>query len=133
VQAADLEALAGLDLLLIFGHYLSATARPSDLKSALGKVETKALFSSHKSGLDSLADFIIPVPVIAEKKGTLTNLEGRVQAVSASLDFEGDGLPEWKVLLALAKELRVETKYFWPLTSPGAIFRALQEEIPFFR
>lgn len=133
VQAADLEALAGLDFLLIFGHYLSATTSPSDLKSALGKVETKALFSSHKSGLDSLADFIIPVPVIAEKKGTLTNIEGRVQAVSASLDSEGDGLPEWKLLLALAKELRVETKYFWPLTSPGAIFRALQEEIPFFR
>ena len=133
VQAPVFEALSGLDLLLIFGHYLAAGTSPAGLENALDKVETKALFSSHKTGLDGLVDFIIPVPVIAEKKGTLTNIDGRVQAFAAGLDFEGDGLPEWRALLDLAKELRVETKYFWPLTSPEAVFRALQKEIPFYK
>src|SRR4030042_560691 len=87
----------------------------------------------HRPGLDGRVDFINPVPDIAEKKGTLTNIDGRVQAFAAGLDFEGDGLPEWRALLDLAKELRVETKYFWPLTSPEAVFRALQQEISFFR
>ena len=132
VQAPDLKALSGLDLLLIFGHYLAAGTSPSDLKNALEKVETKALFASHKSGLDGLADFVIPVPVIAEKSGTLTNVDGLVQPFVAGLDFAGDGLPEWKALLDLARELKVEQKYFSPLASPEAIYRALRKEIPFF-
>jgi NADH dehydrogenase/NADH:ubiquinone oxidoreductase subunit G len=122
-----------LDLLLIFGHYLSTTTSPADLKNALERVETKALFSSHKTRLDGLVDFVIPVPVIAEKSGSLTNINGRVQPFVSSLDFEGEGVPEWKALLALAKELGVEQEYLAPLTSPEAVFRALQKEIPFFK
>jgi NADH-quinone oxidoreductase subunit G len=128
----DLKELSGLDLLLIFGHYLAAGTSPADLKGVLEKVETKALFASHKSGLDGLVDFIIPVPVLAEKDGTLTNIDGRVQPLIAGLDFDGDGVPEWRALLDLAKELKVEHKYFAPLASPKAVYRALQKEKPFF-
>jgi len=131
--APDPKVLAALDLLLIFGHYLSSANAPADLKNALEKVETKALFASHKSGLDSLVDFVIPVPVIAEKSGTLTNVDGRVQSFEAALVFEGDGVPEWRALLDLAKELKVEPKYFWPLSSPETVYRALREEISFFK
>jgi len=133
VQAADPKAMSELDLLLVFGHYLAAAGSQADLKYALEKVETKALFASHKSGLDELVDFIIPVPVIAEKHGTLTNIDGRVQAFAACLDLEGDGLPEWRALLDLALELKVEHKYYSPLTSPEAVSRALQKEITFFK
>jgi NADH-quinone oxidoreductase subunit G len=132
-QAADPKALSGLDLLLVFGHYLASAGNQADLKGALEKIETKALFSSHKSGLDELFDFIIPVPVIAEKHGTVTNIDGRVQTFAPCLDLEGDGLPEWRVLLDLAKELQVDRKYFSPLTSLEAVYRALQKEIPFFK
>jgi NADH-quinone oxidoreductase subunit G len=131
-QVADLEALSGLDLLLLFGHYLGDAAGPADLKTALNKVETKALFATHKSSLDSLVDFVIPVPAIAEKSGSLTNIDGRVQHFRAGLDYEG-GPPEWKVLLDLAKKLKVDHRYFWPLDSPSAVFRVLQKEIPFFK
>jgi NADH-quinone oxidoreductase subunit G len=133
VQAPDAEALSGLDLVLIFGHYWAFGSSAADLKNVLEKVEITALFASHKSRLDDLVDFVIPVPVIAEKNGTLTNIDGRVQAFAAGLDFRSDGLPEWKVLLDLAKELKVEPNYFSPLTSPEAVHRALQKEIPFFR
>lgn len=133
VQASDLKSLSELDLVLIFGHYLAAGTSPADLRNALAKVKTKALFASHKSGLDGLADFVIPVPVIAEKNGTLTNIDGRVQPFVAGLDFCGDGLPEWRALLDLAKALKVDHKYFSPLSSQEAVYRALQKEIPFFK
>jgi NADH dehydrogenase/NADH:ubiquinone oxidoreductase subunit G len=133
VQASDLKALSGLDLLLIFGHYLASGTSPADLKNALDKVGTKALFASHKSGLDGLVDFVIPVPVIAEKSGSLTNIDGRVQPFAAGLGFDGEGLPEWKALLDLAKELKVEPKYFSALASPESVYRALGKEILFFR
>jgi NADH-quinone oxidoreductase subunit G len=132
-QEPDSNGLAGLDILLIFGHYLAGSTDPADLRRAFEKVETKALFASHKSALDELVDFVIPVPVIAEKSGSLTNIDGRVQPFRSGLDYEGDGLPEWKVLLDLAKELQVEPVYAGPLASPEAVFRILQEEVPFFK
>ncbi len=129
---ADLAGLAGLDFILIFGHYLAGSFSPADLKSCLDKVETKVLFASHKSPLDVLADFVIPTPAIAEKSGSLTNLDGRVQAFCPALDFCGDGLPEWKIFLDLAKELNIDHKFYGPLNSLEAVNRALSEEIPFF-
>jgi len=133
LPAAEPRELLGLDLLLIFGPYLASGPGLADLKSVLDKVETKALFTSHVSGLDGLVDFIIPVPVIAEKGGSLTNVDGRVQTFAPALGFEGEGLPEWRALLDLARELRVDSKYFWPMDTPRAVFLALQREIPFFR
>ena len=130
--AAEPALLADLDLLLIFGHYLSSAFSPSELAGCLGKVETKALFASHQSALDDLVDFIVPVPVYAEKSGSLTNLDGRVQASQPALGFEGDGLPEWRILLDLAKTLRIDHKYYWFMDSPEAVRRALGKEIPFF-
>jgi NADH-quinone oxidoreductase subunit G len=130
--AADPAALSELDLLLIFGHHLAGSFSPTDLKNCLDKVESKALFTSHSSFLDGLVDFLVPVPVSAEKSGSLTNLDGRVQAFRPALEFCGDGVPEWKALLDLAKELRVDHKYYWYLDSPEAVRLMLGKEIPFF-
>ncbi len=131
-DAADPARLAELDLLLIFGHHLASSMSPSELTDCLERIETKVLFASHTSALNGLVDFIVPVPVNAEKSGTLTNLDGRVQAFPAALDFEGDGLPEWQVLLDLARELELDDGYYGPLNSPKDVRRALGKEIPFF-
>lgn len=131
--APDLDVLAEkTDLLLIFGSFLSQRFSMTDLKNAFDKIGTKALFASHKSSLDSLVDIIIPTPLIAEKSGTLTNIQGKVQAFSPALDFMGEGLPEWRALLDLAKELKINYRYFWQLNSPESIRREMVKEIPFF-
>ncbi|MEW5900309.1 MAG: 2Fe-2S iron-sulfur cluster-binding protein [Acidobacteriota bacterium] len=130
----DLGVLAQkADLLLIFGTSLAGLFSPGDLKAALAEVETKVLFTAHQSGLNDLADIIVPTPVVAEKSGTLTNVDGRIQAFSAALDFCGDGVAEWHALLDLAKELKVNHPYFLPLTSPEAVAEAMAKEIPFFK
>jgi NADH-quinone oxidoreductase subunit G len=120
------------DFLIIFGSFLAQQASPADLKNAFDKIRTKVLLTSHRSSLDSLVDIIIPTPLIAEKSGTLTNVQGKVQTFSPALDFRSDGLPEWKFLLDLAKELKVNYKYFWQLTSPESVHRYMGQEIPFF-
>lgn len=131
-EAFDLARLADLDLLLIFGHHLASSLSPSELKDCLEKIETKVLFTSHRSTLDVCVDFIVPVPVGPEKSGSLTNLDGRVQSFRPALDFEADGLPEWQALLDLARELELEDNYYGPLISPEAVRRVLSREIPFF-
>lgn len=125
--------MGGLELLLIFGHYLTSAFSPADLKNCLDKVGTKVLFAAHQSVLDALVDFIVPVPVSPEKGGSLTNVDGRVQALYPALDFCGDGVPEWKALLDLAKELQIDHRYYWPLNSPETVSQALKKEILFFQ
>jgi NADH-quinone oxidoreductase subunit G len=130
----DLRTLAEkTDLLLIFGIPIASLFSQADLKGALERVAAKVLFASHKSGLDALADVIVPTPVVAEKSGTLTNVNGRVQSFVPALNFRGNGLPEGKILYELARELKLNHRYFWPLGSTESIFRALCAEIPFFK
>ncbi len=132
-SAPDLKTLAEkTDLLLIFGSHLAEAWSMEAIKAAFDKVRTKVLLATHISSLDSLVDIIIPTPLIAEKSGSLTNVEGTVQAFSPALEFRADGLPEWKLLLDLAKELKINHKYFWDLDSPGSIRQRLAKEIPFF-
>ncbi|MFZ2054866.1 MAG: 2Fe-2S iron-sulfur cluster-binding protein [Candidatus Aminicenantales bacterium] len=132
-EAVDLSAMGELELLLIFGHYLTSAFSPADLKNCLDKLGTKVLFAAHQSALDALVDFIVPVPVSPEKGGSLTNVDGRVQVLYPALDFCGDGVPEWKALLDLAKELKTDHRYYWPLNSPETVSQALKKEIPFFQ
>jgi NADH-quinone oxidoreductase subunit G len=130
----DLAALAETtDLLLIFGHFLAAASSPGDLKASLDRIEAKYLWASHRSPLDDLVDAVVPTPVIAEKGGTLTNTDGRVQPISAALDFCADGVPEWRALLDLARALRLDHRYYWPLDTPAAVLGAMRKEIPFFK
>jgi NADH-quinone oxidoreductase subunit G len=132
-RAPDPGSLSELDLLLLFGHYLGGAGLSADLKTAMDTIDTRALFASHHGALDDLVDFVIPVPVIAEKSGSLTNIDGRVQQFGPGLDFQGEGIPEWKVFLDLATALQVQPERFRALASPPVVFRALQEEHHFFK
>jgi NADH-quinone oxidoreductase subunit G len=133
VDPPDLKGLAEkTDLLLIFGTHLSGLFDPAEVKASLDKIAAKVLFSSHQSPLDALADIVIPTPVIAEKSGSLTNVEGRVQRFSPALGFQAQGVAEWQALVDLAKELKVNYKYFWQLQSPESIYQAMRREISFF-
>ena len=131
--APDLKALAEkTDLLFVFGSDLAERSTSADLQAALGKIGTKVLLASHTSSLDSLVDIIIPTPLIGEKSGSLTNIEGKAQEFSAALEFRADGLPEWKLLLDLAGDLKINHQYFFGLDSPELIRQRLKREIPFF-
>jgi len=129
----DLGKLATqTDLLLIFGTFLVDRFSLADIKSAFDRISAKFLFAAHKSTLDSLVDVVVPTQLIAEKSGSLTNLEGKAQAFLPALD-SSPGLPEWKLLLDLAKELKINYRYLWQLNSPQAIRREMGREIPFFK
>ena len=50
----------------------------------------------------ALATVVLPAASFAEKDGTFTNFEGRVQAVRQALPPLGDSRPDWEIMLALA-------------------------------
>ena len=48
------------------------------------------------------ADYLLPGCAHAEKRGTFTNVKGRVQKFMKALEPPGDALPEWEVLHEIA-------------------------------
>jgi len=130
IKPVDFKALAEeTDVIVVFGSFLAE----ADLKNALKKIETKVLFSSHVSGLNSLFDIVLPTPLIAEKGGSLTNVDGRVQKFSAVLDPPGDSLPEWRLLAELGREAGINVSFYKEFTSPEDISEEIGKEISFFR
>jgi predicted molibdopterin-dependent oxidoreductase YjgC len=83
--------------------------------------------------LNSLFDVVIPVALIAEKEGSLTNVEGIVQGFQPVLEPPGESLPEWKLLSDLGKELGINSKFYSEFPSPEAILSEMGKKIPFFK
>lgn len=58
------------------------------------------------------ADVLLPGIPFAEKEGTFTNTERRIQALNKALKTEGDGLADWKITSKLSKNiLEIEGRY----------------------
>ena len=52
-----------------------------------------------------VADVILPAAVFAEKDGTCTNTERRVQKLQKAVDPPGEAKPDWEILSALAERM----------------------------
>ncbi len=135
IKPVDPETLADrTDFLLAFGSRISGLTLSTELKDSLDNIETKVLFTSHVDDeMNSLFDIVLPTALIAEKGGSLTNLDGKVQIFSPVFSPKGDSLPEWKILADLGKLMEVNSSFYRKFRTPDAISNSMKEEIPFFR
>jgi formate dehydrogenase major subunit len=76
-----------------------------------------------------LADVILPAAAFAEKDGTFTNCERRVQRVRAAVPPPGQAKPDWKILSELAAMLGYDGMN-WP--DAQAIFDELTALTPIY-
>jgi predicted molibdopterin-dependent oxidoreductase YjgC len=58
-----------------------------------------------------LATVVLPAASFAEKEGTFTNFEGRVQRVRKAIEPLGSSLPDWEIILQLAKRMNCPMPY----------------------
>jgi NADH-quinone oxidoreductase subunit G len=72
------------------------------------------------------ADLILPAAGFAEKEGTVTNVEGRVQKLNAIRPGPGQSRPDWSVLGDIADLVGVTLG----LTSPETIAKEISEVAP---
>lgn len=134
MKPADWDSFfENLEVLIMFGFPFLDQTDIGPLKVSLGSIETKFLLSSHQNEINSLFDYVLPLSMIAEKAGSLTNVEGLVQNFSPALDAPGDCQPEWKFLVDLAKKLNINFSFYTPFSSPDRIREEMKNEIPFFR
>ncbi len=97
------EALASLDFLVVADMFLTETAK--------------------------LAAVVLPAASFAEKEGTFTNFEGRVQAVRKAIEPAGDSLPDWEIIVKLASRMG----YSMPYSSPGQVMDEIEELVPLYQ
>jgi NADH-quinone oxidoreductase subunit G len=58
-----------------------------------------------------IADVVLPVLVIPEKDGTVSNLEGRIQRIHAAVRGPGEARADWEIFEALAQRLGTSLAY----------------------
>ncbi len=82
------EALRGLDFLVVQDIFLTETA--------------------------ALADVVLPAASFAEKDGTFTNTERKVQLLHAAVSSPGEARTDWRILSELARRMGADWRYAHP-------------------
>jgi NADH-quinone oxidoreductase subunit G len=102
-----------------------AEASEAEMAAASGVV---AFASFPTEALESQADVVFPAPVYAEKEGTVTHPDGRVQRVRQALGHAGESRPGWWVLEELCRGLDAGTGAL----SAAAVTALVSEAVPFY-
>ena len=116
-----------VEFILYFYHDLTTGFDAQEVE-VLGNVDFVAFQGSWEHPTASMAQVLLPASVYAEKEGTFTNLEGRVQRILPAVPPLGESLPDLEILGRLAAELDVTLK----TTLPEEIFREIGEREPPF-
>ncbi|MBE0478842.1 formate dehydrogenase subunit alpha [Candidatus Aerophobetes bacterium] len=76
----------------------------------------------------SLAHVIFPAACFAEKHGTFTNTERRVQRLYKALNPPGEAKPDWKIICSFAERMGYYMKY----SSPSDIMQEVASVTPIY-
>lgn len=98
------------------------------LEAAMNGLEFVVLQDIFLNETARFADVIFPAACFAEKEGTFTNSERRVQRVRKGVDAPGSARADWEILAAFAKECGHD----WGFESPAQIYDELVRDAPKF-
>ena len=119
----------GIDGLIVMGHDLLDPAYVGE-PAALSHLDTVIVLDTHRSEMERVAHVVLPVRHAAEKSGTLTNHDGRVQRVHPALEPAWEAYADGEVLARLGASLGFEG--FERKWDVRAVSRELAAELPAF-
>ena len=118
-----------LESLILFGvDPLRDFADTPAWDRALTSAKHLIVFSTFENATTAKADVVLPLETHAEKDGTVTHPDGRLQRVRPSASRPGDIRPNWGVLAELAQALDHDTG----ISSQPSAFAALTNAVPFY-
>lgn len=97
-----LKALDALDFLVVQDLFLSETAKR--------------------------ANVVLPAVSFAEKEGTFTNIERRVQELHRAIDPQGKAKSDFDIILSLSHQMEYEMHY----TSPAQVMKEINNLVPLY-
>ncbi len=93
---------------------------------ALGQLDFLAVIDSHFSPTAELARLVVPEASFAEKDGTFTNEQGRIQRLRAAIPARGHSQSAWQTVTEVAKHLGT----VWTFNSAAEVDREIASKIP---
>ena len=105
-EMIDAGSRGAVRALYIVGEDPAMTEPDSnDARAALAATEFVVLQELFPSETAAYADVLLPGAAFAEKSGSFTNTERRVQMVRQATSPPGEALPDWRIVSDLAKEM----------------------------
>ena len=92
-------------LYLIGENPLETLPASLDVKGALANLEVLICQDPFLTEIGELAHVVFPASTFAEKDGTVTNQEGKVQFLRPALDSLGESVLDWHVIAGIANGL----------------------------
>jgi NADH-quinone oxidoreductase subunit G len=114
---------------IVFGSDILTRLEDKLVSAAFQKLDWSLFVGPNHNSTSEYAAYVLPSAAYVEKEGTFTNFEGRVQQFKKVLEPLGDSLPEWRIMIALARELGIHFHY----DRAEEIFHELARELEFFK
>jgi NADH-quinone oxidoreductase subunit G len=124
-RIADGIRSGAIKTLLIFGEDVTKHGINAEL---LGKVETLVVSDILPNMTTGAAHYLLPGCAHAEKRGSFTNVKGRVQRFMKAVEPKGDARPEWEFLHELVYSVTGRDGF---VTIEG-LFNQMAAEVPAF-
>jgi formate dehydrogenase alpha subunit len=86
----------------------------SRVKKALESLDFLAVMDIFPTETTELADVVLPAASFAEKDGTFTSTERRIQRIRQAADPPGEAREEWSVICEMLRRLKVPADYASP-------------------
>jgi len=116
--------------MLIMGENpVASFPQPAHIKKALAFLDFLVVTDMFLTETARVATVVLPVASFAEKDGTFTNFEGRVQRLHKAIEPAGDSLPDGEIVMRLARMMGSPMPY----ASPQQVIDEIEEMVPFYR
>ncbi len=99
-----------------------------EFEKALDKLEVLIVSDHFLNSTAGRAHIVLPSATFAEKAGTLTSLDGRVQPVRPAIGCVGQSRPDWLIILQIAEQLGAPLKF----TSAQEITEEINKRVPLY-
>jgi formate dehydrogenase alpha subunit len=125
----DMAVFGKLKAMYIMGEDPALTdADANHVRKALQNLDFLVVQNIFMTETGKHADVFLPAALYAEKDGTFTNTERRVQRVRKAVDPPDECRPDWQIIIDLSERLG----HHMPFSSPQEVFEEVRRVIPNF-
>jgi NADH-quinone oxidoreductase subunit G len=123
VKIADGIQSGAITTLVVFGEDVTKHGLGAEL---LGKLETLIVSDILPNKTTAAAHYLLPGSAHAEKRGSFTNVKGRVQRFMKAIEPPGDARPEWEFLHELVYNVTGQNGF----VNIESLFNQMAAEVP---
>ncbi|MFQ5559045.1 MAG: molybdopterin-dependent oxidoreductase [Nitrospinota bacterium] len=105
-DVVEMAAEGKIKGLVVMGEDLVSRYHDGNLvQKALGAVDFLVVMDLLPTETALLADVVLPSTSFAEREGTMTNMEGRVQAVRKGVQPVGEAVSDWEIISRIGRSM----------------------------